>query len=362
MTAEVQVEHELQRFLTGTLGVDDAAALAARAGYASFSDLCEAELPELLPGLRLDRATVRGRLDEAAAGRLALDALRAWAEEVATILDRHRLGLPRSEQQRIIETLALVEVAADARIFRNRAPVLRVIGEASQALGRRAAAPVSSFYGDLFHDQPELHLHVRRVDDASECDHPDGQDEAAPGFLPPRQSFAETLGLERLDLDAGLDRRWMREGEPGPGGEPEAGKPQSSTVLLHADVVALSGPWTPGARVADYEWVVAFSVATRTLVADDPQPAEQDASFLEKARAIAPNFDLVKRKPEARRDIDGVLELVLDAPSIGAAELQYAAKLFALVHRIGRVTLEGQRVRTIAPPPVQRPGPAADPA
>ena len=72
-----------------------------------------------------------------------------------------------------------------------------------------------------------------------------------------------------------------------------------------------------------------------------------EEGFLERARALAPNFDLTRYKPEARRDQDGVLELVLGVEAIGRQELVYASKLFALVHQVGRVTFEGRRLPTL---------------
>lgn len=116
-----------------------------------------------------------------------------------------------------------------------------------------------------------------------------------------------------------------------------------------ADVVALSGPYSDGTDVHDYEWVVAFSVATRSLVQEDSVPGTSEESFLARAHELAPNFDLTTFRPEARRDQDGVLELVLDTESIGTRELTYASKLFALVHQIGRTFFEGRRLATIAP-------------
>ena len=64
---------------------------------------------------------------------------------------------------------------------------------------------------------------------------------------------------------------------------------------------------------------------------EDTVPGVTEDGFLERARELAPNFAFNGYKPEARRDQDGVLEIVLEAETIGRKELLYAAKLFALV-------------------------------
>ena len=86
------------------------------------------------------------------------------------------------------------------------------------------------------------------------------------------------------------------------------------------------------------------------VVAEDKFPSNAAEGFLDRVRDLAPNFDLSRYKPEARRDQDGVLEIVLDAERIGRTELVYAAKLFGLVHQVGRIYFEGRRLPTIAPP------------
>ena len=81
----------------------------------------------------------------------------------------------------------------------------------------------------------------------------------------------------------------------------------------------------------------------------DTVPGVTEDGFLERARELAPNFEFTTYAPEARRDQDGVLEIVLKTEVIGRKELIYAAKLFALVHQIGRLFFEGKRLPTIAP-------------
>ncbi len=341
----------LERLVAGELPAEEAARLATEQGYRSFADLCEAELPEALPKVRVERATIREQIARALAGKTTLVGLRAWAEEVAAILDRHELGVSVVERRRIGEALALVAVAADVRIFKNTSPVTGVLGAIARSLGRRrAAGGLSALYGSLFHAQPELHLLVRRLED-----HDGGGAEPPPqeivggGIAPAPPSFQETLGLGGLELDTGLDRSWTSEEPERAEGEQPQATGKAVDGLRCADVVALNRPWEPGTSVQDYEWVVAFSVATRSLVAEDTVPGAAAPGFLERVREAAPNFHLGRYQPEARRDHDGVLEIVLDAPSIGRKELVYAAKLFALVHQVGRVTFEGEALSTLAP-------------
>ena len=204
---------------------------------------------------------------------------------------------------------------------------------------------MAHLYGALFHGQPEFHLLSRRLDDMETEEEPES---AGPStYLPQTPSFMDQLGLGDLQLDMGLDKRWTPEA-------PEGAPPQDASTaaggLRCADVVALNRAYEPGSRVQDYEWVVAFSVATRSLVSEDKFPSNTAEGFLERVRDLAPNFDLSRYKPEARRDQDGVLEIVLEAERIGRGELVYAAKLFGLVHQVGRIYFEGRRLPTIAPP------------
>lgn len=364
MNGQAEIQHALERLILGELPAADAARMASEAGYRTFADLCEAELPERLPRLRLDRSAVRRRVLQAIQGRLSLEELRGWAEELAAVLDRHELGISLLERRRLGESLALMAVATDQRIFRNTVPVLRVLGEIAEALGRRRSGSVAALYGELFYGQPELHLLTRRLDDVDTDEDGEGDEEdeegaegGPPTFLPQTPSFLENLGIGNLDLDVGLDRAWHAdaEGAPDPKSAPTADHPElvfgrrETDGLRHADVVALSRPYALGTRVQEYEWVVAFSVATRGLVAEDTVPSAPADGFIERVLAVAPNFELRRYRPEARRDPDGVLEIVLDTPTIDRAELVYAAKLFGLVHGVGRVRFEGQLLRTIVP-------------
>ena len=144
-----------------------------------------------------------------------------------------------------------------------------------------------------------------------------------------------------------MDASWLPE-------RLETDTPEDSTSIASeglrcADVVALNRPFVPNSHAQDYEWVVAFSVATRSLVDEDGGPSGRVEGFRERLLTLAPNFDVSRYDPEARLDQDGVLELVLRAETIGRSELVYATKLFALVHQIGRVHFEGRRLATLSP-------------
>lgn len=342
---QTDVRDALERLIAGGLSPDDAVGLAKRLGYASFADMCEEKLPERLPRVRLERNLVRARIAQAIQGELSLSQLRAWAEELAAVLERHELGVSLSERRRLSEALQLVAVATDTRIFKNTQPVLGVLRAIERALGRRrAASNVATLYGQLFYGQPDLHLLQRRLEEAGEGEEqrpelgPAGA--PTPSYLPPAPSFLEDLGLADLDLDSGL----------GAWGETPPEVDAASAAVRYADVVALNRPYEAGTCVHDYDWVVAFSVATRSLVAEDAVPNPPEAGFLERAREIAPNFDFTGFAPEPRRDKDGVLEIVLEAETVGRHELAYASKLFAMVHGVGRVTLGGRRLATISAP------------
>lgn len=268
MNGQAEIQHALERLIVGELPAAEAGRMAREAGYRTFADLCEAELPERLPRLRLDRMAVRRRVQQAIQGRLALEELRCWAEELAAVLDRHELGISLLERRRLGESLALTAVATDQRIFRNTAPVLRVLAEIGEALGRRRAGSVASLYGELFFEQPELHLLTRRLDDVEpdeegeegEGDEDETGEAGPPTYLPQTPSFLENLGIGNLDLDVGLDRVWHADAEGGPdakscGSHPETvafGRGRESDGLRHADVVALSRPYALGTRVQEY--------------------------------------------------------------------------------------------------------------
>ena len=338
------VRDALERLIAGGLSPEEAVGLAKQLGYQTFADMCEEKLPERLPRVRLERNLVRARIAQAIEGQMTLSALRAWAEELAAVLERHELGVSLSERRRLSEALQLVAVATDTRIFRNTQPVLGVLRAIERALGRRrAASNVATLYGQLFYGQPELHLLQRRLEEAAEEEQRPGELGPAaggpPSYLPPAPSFLEDLGISDLELDSGLGE-W-NESQPDPGLE------SASALVRYADVVALNRPYEPGTCVHDYDWVVAFSVATRSLVAEDAVPNPPESGFLERAREIAPNFNFARYAPEPRRDKDGVLEIVVESETVGRAELAYASKLFAMVHSVGRVTLEGRRLTTI---------------
>lgn len=344
-----QVRHALERLIAGELSPQQAVALAKAAGYTTFADMCDQELPERLPRVRLERTLVQSRIAQAVNGNLALSDLRAWAEELATVLERHELGVSLADRRRLSEALALVAVATDVRIFKNTQPVVGVLRAVARSLGRRRHSNLSSLYGQLFYHQPEFHLLTRRMEDQlAEDERPPqqpppsetGLPEAPQSYLPSTPSFLGDLGLDDLDLDSGL-REWNAAA---------SAEPTTPEQVRCADVVALNQPYEAGTQVHDYEWVVAFSVATRSLVLEDTVPGVPEEAFLRQAREIAPNFDFDTYRPEARRDQDGVLEIVVDAPAVTRKELVYAAKLFAMVHRVGRVNFEGQRLRCLTAP------------
>jgi hypothetical protein len=345
--SHTKIKNALEQLLEGELAAADAVRMAEQAGYRTFADMCEAELPERLHQVRVDRNAVRRRIAQVIPGRVTLDDLRGWAEEVAAIIDRHDLGISVVERRRLSESLSLVAVASDTRIFRNPRPVMRVLASIVRSLGRKRSGNIPALYGALFHEQPEFHLLTRRLEDVEQGE-VDPLEQGPPTYLPQTPSFLDSLGLGSLELDTGLDAMWTPEvaAHPGAGANGANGGEES---LRCADVVALNRAYRPGSHVQDYEWVVAFSVATRSLVDEDTTPGNRVDGFVDRIRQLAPNFDTRKYRPEARRDQDGVLEVVLDAPTVSRRELVYASKLFGLYHRVGRVHFEGRRLATIAP-------------
>ena len=101
MNGQTEIQSALERLILGELAAAEASRMATEAGYRTFADLCEAELPERLPRLRIDRSVVRRRVVQAVQGRLPMEELRGWAEELAAVLDRHELGVTLIERRRL---------------------------------------------------------------------------------------------------------------------------------------------------------------------------------------------------------------------------------------------------------------------
>ena len=116
MKSQADIQDALERLILGELPAREAARMASDFGYRTFAELCEAELPQQLPRIEIDRAVVRRRLAHAVSGKLPLHELRAWSEELSAVLDRHELGIGVHERRRLSEALALTAVATDARI------------------------------------------------------------------------------------------------------------------------------------------------------------------------------------------------------------------------------------------------------
>jgi len=289
------VQFWLGRLLSGACLPRDVLPLAREAGFPSFAELCSAALPERLPRLRIEPEAIASHVERALAGELSLAELRAWADELHAIAFRHVIGKNRAERRRAVEALAVIATAADAELFKTRAPCAAVLEAVARAARGHAPLAIAELSATLFTGQEELHLAARRP----------------------------------LLLDASGD-----ESDP--------------AELSWADVVVRPAPGraSPQERSA----VVAFAVVTEQAASgDDPAHGAPVPGALAEARRRAPNFAFARFRPRLRRDVDGVLEIVLRTPAIDGESLLYAAKLFALVHRIGRVTLDGERVAVLAP-------------
>jgi hypothetical protein len=85
-------------------------------------------------------------------------------------------------------------------------------------------------------------------------------------------------------------------------------------------------------------------VTERAASTDDPGHGAPIAGALSEARRLAPNFAFARYRPRLRRDVDGILEFVLRTDEVDRDAVTYAAKLFAILHRIDTLTLDGARV------------------
>ena len=311
------VSRWLTRLIEGECSTHEVLPLAREAGFPSFADLCLAALPERLPRVPFTRAVIRARLGDALEGAIGLSELKAWAGEVHAIAYQHVLGRHRGERRVAASALALIAVAADERVFRTREPVDAVLTALAVALDRHEALPLGELQALLFQGQGELHLATRRP----------------------------TLAPAGEDEDAGEDPS-----RPPP--EPTSFDPSWADVCARAEPGPFSrapDPWTGP------EPIVAFSVVTA-------QAADQDAldrrvaapGLAALVRERAPNFALARYRARIQRDVDGIEEIVLRTPAVDDAAVEHAAKLFALVHDVGAVTLDGRRLATLRCPPARQ--------
>ena len=299
----------LDRLTKGECSSEDVDPLAREAGFPTFIDLCSAVLPERLPRLSIRPRAVGARIERALAGKISLAELRSWAELLHAIAFRHVLGKNRAERRITAEALALAAVAADDLVFKTRAPVERVLEAIVGALATGETVATAELYRSLFVGQAELHLAARRpfvADDHGEV-------------------RADPLGDPgELEVDAS----W-------------------------ADVVARAAPGP--VRPSDPSAIVAFAVVTEEAVSGEIGTGCPLPALLAGARHAAPNFAFERYRPRLYRDVDGILEIVLRPPGIARSGPQvvdddaliYATKLFALIHRLGQVTLDGVRLSTL---------------
>jgi hypothetical protein len=291
----------LVRFIAGQCAPADVLPIAREAGFPSFADLCSAVLPDRLPRVRLEREVIARRVDAAIAGDLPLADLRSWADDLHAIAFRHALGSDRHERRLSGEALALLSVAADDTIFKTRGPVVQVLGIVARELRQRRALEAPELYARLFTGQEAIHLATR-----------------------------QPLVSARLS-------REEDEGEPQPVDEDAS----------WADIVARAQPGK--ATASDPSAVVAFAAVTEDAVrTDGPGTSTPVNGLIAKVRQAAPNFALARYRPRFQRDVDGILEFVLRTKEIDRPAVLYATKLFALVHEVGRVTLDGESVSTIS--------------
>jgi hypothetical protein len=294
------VSRWLARLIAGECSPHEVLPLAREAGFPSFADLCLAALPERLPRVPFTREVIRARVGDALAGRLTFGELRAWAEELHAISFQHVLGRDLGERRLAASALALVAVAADDRVFTTRAPVEAVLAALLGSLERRAEVPLAELHAGLFEGQVRLHLATRR----------------------PTISPLTTEDGDRADaVVEPLDPSW-------------------------ADVCARPEPGR--ISTSDQNPIVAFSVVTAAAAQEDALDRYAPTfGLIAEARRRAPNFDVARFRPRIQRDLDGIEEIVLRTGVIDEAAVAYAAKLFALVHGVGSVTLDGKPLRTL---------------
>ncbi len=350
---EKELIRDLARLIRGELTSGELRRLAKREGCASFSELCEARLPEDLLRLRIGTRDLLAWIDRYRRRAIDLRELWTWADELYNISFNHRIAYePRSEDL-IVGTLSAISVICNEGLFPDRAKAGRGLEYIRACLMRRRKFHLRNIFLRIFEDLPVAHLANKHLDDDA-----DDEDEGHLGA-------GEGVG----DAD----------------GDGEAGG------SCWADVVLLDRPFDAEKGIAtDYNWLIAFTVATtdlheQELAADAEEEESKDERGADGAdgraddedeaderggearlrgrprypavdrvpalRRLAPNFDFERFHPRYLCDSDGIAEILLDSERIGPAEMRYAAKLFCLANRIGRCFLDGERVPTLVSRP-----------
>jgi hypothetical protein len=353
---EREIYRDLSRMIRGEITSAEAKRLAEREGFPSFSELCGTRLPEHLAKVRIGTRDLLARLDHYRRRASDLRELWSWADELYNISFNHRIAYePRSEDL-IVAALSAISVVANERLFPNREKTARALEYIRACLLKRRKFRVRNIFLRIFEDLERANLATRIA-----------AEEASGEGEPPR--WADVVLLDRpfdAEADIDLDYNWMiaftvttrelyeeERAESASGGEAEAAPEELGAALaggeagdrdLRLDVL--------GSREADRENAPSERPAVRPpALRPTPRAEGEEVDRVPALRRLVPNFDFATFSPRYLYDGDGIAEIVLHAPSIGAEEVRYAAKLFCLANRVRRCELDGEPLKTLVVKP-----------
>lgn len=319
---ESELCRDLARLIRGELRCLDLQTQARRAGFDSFAELCESELPEQLgEGIGLTTGDVLTRLDRLLAGEIDLAELYAWADELYNISFNHRFEYEAGRDDLILSALSVLSVICNERLFPRHEHTERTLAYVRGCLSSGRDLSLHRVFLRAFEGLPEAHMATRVPEE-------------------PQEEGGEAPGEAFFNPALHTGPRWV-------------------------DVVLLDSPYRGEDDLSGrYSWVIAFTVVTRDLFDEEIAqaeleggPGEREATRADRVpvlRRLVPNFAFDRYDPLYVCDGDGIAEIVLDAPGIGPDEVRYAARLFALVNRIGTLHVDGERVRTLVVRPLRR--------
>lgn len=339
---ERELYRDLSRMIRGELLSSELRTMAQSAGYHSFAELCESQLPETIERVSITLKDVVTRIDGFRSGAIDLDEVWSWADELYNISYNHKIAYEPEQEEPVLTALSVLSVVCNRRLFPLEGRTAHTLERVRSSLARRGEVLLRQVFLRAFEDLPEAHLAIKSPDaDAMrDGEEEDDEEESPPSFLDPGpfEPLASVGGDDDEDED-NTSERW-------------------------ADVVLLDGPFDEDGELSSgYNWVIAFAVLTRDLYDEELKGEDEEAPPDSRARRrvappsrdrvptlrrLVPNFDFDRMRPLFSFDSDGIGEIVLDVPTIGLPEVRYATKLFALHNRIPRVTLNGERVKTLA--------------
>jgi hypothetical protein len=361
---ERDLYRELGRMIKGELSSAELKRIAEAEGCKSFSELCEARLPEELGKVRVGTRDLVAKIDRYRRRAIDLFELWFWADELYNISFNHRIAYEQRSEELILSALSALSVVSNERLFPNRQKTGRSIDYIRACLIRRRKLRMRNIFLRIFEDLECAHLANKSAAEIAAGEE-DPSIDAAPPAGPAR--WADVVLLDRpfeRGSDLYADYNWviaftvttrelfveeqaenaMADGEPAGSGEEPARPEEGEEGAFRFEI--------PGWKEEDDELGMGPGAGRPPQLRPTPREGGDEVDRVPSLRRLAPNFELDRWKPRYLYDGDGIAEIVLDVPEIGRAEVRYATKLFCLANRIRSCRLDDEEVSTL----VVRPG------